>query len=112
MSRTRALARAERERVAAEQAAARAAEVERLARRAARRRRVTGWLPAGRTRRARRVGVLAKRRRRRAEAVLVLLLVLNVLLWFAETAWSARALAAVASVLVAPVLYTVLFRRS
>lgn len=109
MSKARALARAERERVAAEQAAARSAAAARHARRAARRERLTGRLPRRRTGRA---GVLAGRRRRQAEAVLALLLAVNVLIWFAERSWSARALAAVASVLVAPVLYTVLFRRS
>jgi len=109
MSKARALARAERERVAEQKEAARAAEAGRRARRAARRDRLSGWLP---TRRTDRSGVLARRRRRQAEAVLALLLAVNVLVWFAEPTWSARALAAVASVLVAPVLYTVLFRRS
>ena len=70
MAKARALARAERERVAAEQAA-----------------------------------------RRQAEVVVALLFVVNVLVWFAAPSPSARALAIVASVLVAPVLYTVLFRR-
>ncbi|MDH2416676.1 hypothetical protein [Nocardioides sp. CER19] len=109
MAKARALARAERERVAAEQAARREAESARLARRAARRRALTGWIPA---RRGRTAGVLARRRRRRVEVVLAVLLVANVLVWFVDRSWSASALAAVASVLVAPVLYTVLFRRS
>jgi acylphosphatase len=108
MAKARAVARAERERVAAEQAAKRAAEAARLARRAARRRVLTGWVPARRTGS---VGVLVKRRRRRVEVVLAALLVVNVLVWFADRSWPARSLAAVASVLVAPVLYTVLFRR-
>src|SRR3954451_8415314 len=109
MSKARALARAERERVAAQEVAARAAEAHRLARRAARRDRMERWLPARRTGRT---GVLARRRRRQAEVGLALLLAVNVLVWFSERSWSAQALAAVASVLVAPVLYTVLFRRS
>ena len=115
MAKTRAIARAERERLAAEQAERRAAQAAKQARRAARRQALTGWLPSRGSVRARRTGpggVLRRRRRRQAEAVLALLLVLNVLVWFAAPAWSARALAAVASVLVAPVLYTLLFRRS
>jgi len=109
MAKTRAIARAERERAAAEQAARRQAEAARRARRDRRRQALTGWLPRRRTGSA---GVLARKRRRRAEVVLALLLVANVLVWFAVPAPSARALAAVASVLVAPVIYTVLFRRS
>jgi hypothetical protein len=109
MSKARAVARAERERTAAAAAAQRSATAAARAKRAARRQALSGWLPRRRTGRP---GVLAKRRRRQGEAVLALLLVVNVLVWFAAPSGSARALAAVASVLVAPVLYTVLFRRS
>jgi hypothetical protein len=109
VAKTRALARAERERAAAEQVATRAAEAAQQARRRARRQASTGWLPKRRTGPA---GVLAKKRRRRVETVLAVLLAVNVLVWFAVPSASARALAAVASVLIAPVLYTVLFRRS
>ncbi|SFC03967.1 hypothetical protein SAMN04487968_103166 [Nocardioides terrae] len=109
MSKARAVARAERERAAAEEAARRETEAARRARRDRRRRALTGRLPQRRTGSA---GVLARKRRRRAEAVLAVLLAVNVLVWFAAPAPSARALAAVASVLVAPVIYTVLFRRS
>jgi hypothetical protein len=108
MAKARALARAERERVAAEQAARRAAQAARLARRSARRDRLTGWLP---TVRVRRRGALATRRRRQVEVMVAVLVVANVLVWFVTPSGSARALAAVASVLVAPVLHTVLFRR-
>jgi hypothetical protein len=108
MAKARAIARAERERVAAEQAARRAVEAAREGRRRARRRRLAGLLPQRRTGPA---GVLVGRRRRRAEALVAILVVLNALVWFAAPSGSARALAIVASVLVAPVLYTVLFRR-
>jgi hypothetical protein len=109
MAKTRAIARAERQRAAAAAAERRAAEEAKRARQAARRRALAGWLPARRTGP---VGVLTRKRRRRVEALLAVLLAVNVLVWFAAPSWSARALAAVASVLVAPVLHTVLFRRS
>jgi hypothetical protein len=108
MAKARAIARAERERAAALAAAERRAAQLRHARRRRRRERLIGWLPR-RPKGA--AGVLARKRRHQAEAVLVLLLVLNVFVWFAVPAMSGRALALVASVLVAPVLYTVLFRR-
>lgn len=107
MAKARALARAERERVGAEQAARRETEAARSARRAARRDRLTRWWPT----RRRRPGVLARRRRRQVEVLLAVLVVVNALVWFVAPSWSARALAAVASVLVAPVLFTVMFRR-
>jgi Flp pilus assembly protein TadB len=109
VSKERQLRRAEREREAAVVAAARAAEAERRERREARLRMVTDRLPRRRTRAA---GVLAERRRKQVWATFALLLLLNVLVYAFSTTWSARALALMVSVLGAPVLYTMLFRRS
>ena len=72
-------------------------------------------MAAGARARARRVrrprGGSATRRRREVETLVLVLFVLNVFVWFVVPQWSGRALAAVASVLVAPVLYTFMFRR-
>jgi hypothetical protein len=108
VSKERARRRAEREREAAVRAAARAAEAERAERRAARKRALTRWLPA---RHSRQTGILAERRRRQAGATVAAVLAINVLVWVFFDDWAARAMCAVVSLLTAPVLHTVLFRR-
>ncbi|MCY7395110.1 MAG: hypothetical protein LH468_02980 [Nocardioides sp.] len=109
MSRERARRRAERERVAAELAAARQVEQRRQARRVARVSALTSRLP----RRAPRPGgVLAERRRRQLWATVALLVVVDVVAWNAFPSWSARALALIVTLLAAPVLHTLLFRRA
>ena len=108
MSKERAQRRAEREREAAVRAAARAAEAERAERRAARKRALTGWLPA---RHSRQTGVLAERRRRRSGATRGARARVNVLVWVFFDDWAARAMIAVVSLLAAPVLHTMMFRR-
>ena len=90
-------------------AAARAAEAERRERRAARTAAVTTRLPR---RRPRPAGILAERRRRQAGATLAVLVLLNVLVWVFVPGWPARLGALVVSVLAAPVLHTLLFRRT
>ena len=107
MSKERARRRAEREREQAIRAAARAAEQERRQRRDARRRTVAGWVPRPHWR----PGLLAARRRRQVAATVVVLLALNVLVWIVRDDWAARILAVMVSVLVAPVVHTMLFRR-
>ena len=107
MSRERAVRRAEREREQAIRAAARAREEERRQRTAARRRALTAWVPRGR----RETGLLAARRRRQLLGTAALLLAVNVAVWLASPAWEARALGAMVSLLAAPVLHTLLFRR-
>jgi len=108
MSKERQKRRAEREREQAVRAAARAAEVERRERRAARRRAITSKLP----RFAKRpVGALAEKRRNQLSMTICLLAALNVLVWIAFPDWGTRALVLVVSVLVAPVVHTMLFRR-
>ena len=66
-------------------------------------------LPRGR---GRQTGTLAVRRRTQTRLLIAVLVLVNVLVWFVEPSWAARAFALVASVLVAPVLYTVLFRKA
>jgi Flp pilus assembly protein TadB len=107
VSKERAQRRAEREREAAIRAAARAREEERRQRAQARRRTLTGWLPTPR----RTPGLLARRRRREVTFTVCLLLVLNVLVWVVSPEWGLRILAAMVSLLVAPVVHTLLFRR-
>ncbi|RYP83316.1 hypothetical protein EKO23_19290 [Nocardioides guangzhouensis] len=109
MSKERARRRAERERVAALKAAARAAEQERAERRAARRRAVTSRLPA--FGRGRQTGILARRRRTQTTFLVCLLLALNVLVWVVWDDWAMRLAGFVVSVLAAPVIHTLAFRR-
>ncbi|MDQ4114860.1 MAG: hypothetical protein M3306_27760, partial [Actinomycetota bacterium] len=89
----------------AEERAARAA---RSAERRARRERLTGWVPA---RRSRPVSALAERRRRNVRILIVVLLLLNALVYLVTQDVGTVVFAGVASVLVAPVVYTLLFRR-
>jgi len=90
-------------------AAARAAEQERRERRAARKKAITRRLPKWGT--GRQTGILARRRRSQRAFLISLLVVLNVLLWFVRDEWSIRLGAVVLSILAAPVLYTLMFRR-
>ncbi len=112
---TRAKARAEKERLSALTAAKRARVSARQMRRRALWKRSTGWIPPSLLARLRghnrQGGALAVRRRKQRSATVGMLLVLNVVVWVIVPEWSGRAMAAVASVLVAPVLYTMLFRR-
>ena len=107
MSKERARRRAEREREQAIRAAARAAEEERRQRRDARRRAVSGLVPSPRWR----PGLLARRRRRQVATTAAILLALNVVVWIVSDHWAARVLALMVSLLVAPVVHTMLFRR-
>ncbi len=113
MSKERAQRRAQREREAAVVAAARAAEAERRERSAARKRAVTAKLPRSVTRRrVRPAGVLAERRRRQTGALLALLLAINLLAWLFFRDWGISLAALVVSLLAAPVLHTLMFRRT
>jgi hypothetical protein len=108
MSKERAQRREAREREAAIVAAARASTAERRERRAARSRAVRSRLPV---RHSREIGVLAARRRKQTGATVAMLLVLNVLVWVVFPEWPARAMVLIVSLLGAPVLHTMLFRR-
>ncbi|HSV40944.1 MAG TPA: hypothetical protein VLI04_19445 [Nocardioidaceae bacterium] len=109
MAKERAIRRAEREREAAIKAAARAAEAERRERRDARKRAMTAWVPKVGV--GKHQGVLARRRRIQNFVLVDLLLVLNIVTWFATDNWSTRVLVLVASALCFPVLKTLLFPR-
>src|SRR4051812_49001783 len=108
MSKARAQRRAEREREAAVVAAARAAEAERRGRRDARWQALTSRLPR---RRRQPGGILAQRRRRQTGALVVVLVVLNLVVWLMSPDWGLRLGVLVVTVLCAPVLNTLLFRR-
>jgi Flp pilus assembly protein TadB len=109
MSRERAVRRAAREREQAIRAAARAREEERRQRVAARRRSLTGRLPGPRRRTP---GVLEARRRRQVWVTVAVLLAVNVVVWVVSPDWALRTVIAMVSLLAAPVLYTLLFRRT
>ena len=109
MSKERARRRAEREAAAAVAAARRAAVAEKEARRRARRERLTGWLPRPASRPA---GVLADRRRRQIAATALLLVVLNLLVYAVSRDAGLAALMVVASILGAPIVYLMIFRRT
>ena len=108
MSRERARRREEREREAAIRAAARARQEERRQRTLARRRRLVGWVPRPRLK----PGILARRARARMTITACLLVALNVVLWIVRPDWEARFAGVVLSLLAAPVLYTMLFRKA
>jgi hypothetical protein len=88
--------------------AARAASAERRERQARRRTAVQSRLPR---RRSRPTGVLAQRRRRQVGATIAMLLALNVLVWVIFPDWPTRTMVLIVSLLVGPVLHTMLFRR-
>ncbi len=113
MSKERARRRAVREHEAALKAAARAAEAERRERREARKRAIrkatTGRLPqlsAGKQ-----TGVLARRRRIRTSLLVAFLVAVQVLVWAVRPDWPARLGALVLTILVAPLLASLLIRR-
>ena len=108
MSKERARRREVREREAAIVRAARAREAEKRERRTARTRALSGLVPK---RHSRQTGPLAERKRRQVGVTAAVLLALNVLVWVFVPDWSVRALILAVSLLAAPVLHTMLFRR-
>ncbi len=86
-----------------------AAEAERKERREARKRAVTSRLPK---RRSRPTGVLAERLRRQTGATIAILAAINILVWIFVGGWTVALGTLLVSLLAAPVLYTMLFRRS
>jgi Flp pilus assembly protein TadB len=106
VSKERQRRRAEREAAAAAAAAVRAAEAEKRARRQARRDRLTGWLP----RRTGQSGILAERRRKQVLVTGLLLVVLNLV--FFALAPHLTPLLLVASVLGAPIVHMMIFRKA
>ena len=108
MSKERARRREEREREAAIVRAARAREAGRRERRTARARSLTGLVPK---RHSRQTGLLAERRRRQVGITVAVLVALNVLVWVFVPGWPTRTMVLCVSLLAAPVLHTMLFRR-
>ena len=108
MSKERQQRRAERERVAAAAAAGRQVAAERAARRDARRRTLSRHLPTGHSRQT---GPLAEKRRREVLATATVLVVLNILVFAVARDWALAALLIVVSLLGAPILYLMMFRR-
>ena len=102
MSKERARRRAEREREAAVLAAARAAEAERKERRDARVRAVTSRLPRSRRGPA---GIIAERRRTQTRVLVLAVVLLNALVWFATGDWYLRLLALLLTVLIVPIVH-------
>jgi len=114
MSKERATRRAAREREAGIRAAARAAEEERRERRKARKNLVSnatrGRFP-GRTPSGAQTGVLARRRRIQTSLLIASLLAVQVVVWVVRPDWPARLAAVVVSLLAAPLLAGLVFRR-
>lgn len=110
MSKERQRRRAEREAAAARAAEARAAAAERRARQRARRDRLTGWVPRGST--GRQTGLLADRKRKQWVSVALLLVVLNLVVFGLSREPGLSALLLVASLLGAPIVHLMLFRRT
>jgi Flp pilus assembly protein TadB len=108
MSKERARRREVREREAAIVRAARAREAERRERRTARNRTFSKVLPR---RHSRQTGPLAERRRRQVGVTIALVLAVNVLVWLFFPGWPVRTMVLCVSLLAAPVLHTLLFRR-
>ena len=109
MSKERQRRREEREQQAMVAAAARDEAAARAARRTARKRALTRWLPATHSRQT---GPLAEKRRREAGATFAVLAALNLLVFAFSRDWSLTAFTLVASLLCAPVVHLMLFRRS
>ena len=110
MSRERARRRAERQAEQARLAAARAGRAARLARRRELRGRLVAVLPRP-VRVARQGGLLARRRRAQNAVVAVLFVLIQVLAWLLLDGWAARAGVLILSLLLFPVLVTVVFDR-
>ena len=94
-------------------AAARAAEAERRERKRARQlaiQKVTGSIP-GLSSTGKQTGVLARRRRIQTSLLVASLLAVNILVWVVRPDWAARLGVLIISILAAPVLATLLFRR-
>lgn len=108
MSKERARRRAERERLAAEKAAQRAARLERERRSRARWAALRRLLPG---RRSRPTGILARRARVRSSILALVLLVLVIVVWVTRPDWAARVGIVIVCVLAYPVLRALLFPR-
>jgi Flp pilus assembly protein TadB len=110
VSKERARRRAEREAEQARQAAVRAEREARMARRREVRDRLVAVLPRP-VRVARQGGLIARRRRAQNAVVAVLFVLVQVLAWLLLSGWAARLGVLVLSLLLVPMLITVVFDR-
>ncbi len=110
MSKERARRRAEREAERAREAAVRAARQARLAKRRELRGRLVAVLPRP-VRVARQGGVLARRQRTQNGVVAVLFLIVQAIAWLLLSSWAARFGVLILSLLLVPVLVTLVFDR-
>ncbi|MFC4585568.1 hypothetical protein [Sphaerisporangium corydalis] len=110
MSKERARRRAEREAARAREAARRAEREVRAARRRELRHRLVAVLPRP-VRVARQGGLIARRRRAQNAVVTVLFVLVQGAAWLLLSGWAARAGVLVVSLLMVPVLVTVVFDR-
>jgi hypothetical protein len=108
VSKERARRREERERLAALAASEREAAAARLARRRARKQAITKCLPAAHSRQT---GTLAERKRNEVLATAGVLVVLNIVFFAVARDGALTALLVVGSILGAPILYLMMFRR-
>jgi hypothetical protein len=104
----RARRREERELLAAQAAAARQAAAAKQARRDSRRTALLGWVPTPAPVES---GTLAAKRRQRTGIVVALVLAVNVLVWLGTGEWAGRVLVLLLSVLVAPIVVSILNRK-
>jgi hypothetical protein len=108
MSKERQQRRAVREAAQAAAAAERAAAAEKRARRDARKEKLTGWLPRRPTRQT---GLLAEKRRRQAGGTFAVLVAFNLLVFAFTRDFYLTGFTLVASVLGAPIVHMMLFKK-
>ena len=108
MSKERAQERAAREAEVAAANAQRAAEAERQARRDARKEKLIGWVPRAPARQA---GLLAEKRRRQAGGTFAVLVAFNLLVFAFTRDFYITGFTIVASLLGAPIIHMMLFRK-
>jgi hypothetical protein len=108
MSKERQKRRAAREAEVAAAATQRAAAAQRQARREARREKLTGWVPKAP---ARQTGLLAEKRRRQAGGTFAVLVAFNLLVFAFTRDFYLTGFTLVASVLGAPIVHMMLFKK-
>jgi hypothetical protein len=108
VSKERQQRRAAREAEVAAAAAVRAAEAEKQARRDARKDKLFGWVPKAP---ARQTGILAEKRRRQAGATFAGLVAFNLLVFAFTQDFYITGFTLVASLLGAPIIHMMLFRK-
>jgi hypothetical protein len=108
VSKERQQRRAEREAAQAAAAEQRAAEAQKQARRDARKDKLTGWLPRPP---ARQTGLLAEKKRRQAGGTFAVLVAFNLLVFAFTRDFYITGFTLVASLLGAPIVHMMLFRK-